>query len=73
MNDHARLLAYVDRFVAKHGFWPRAGRAARALGWSVARVEDAVEGDPSCRLYSTSFHTFHGYPFADHFIEAFAP
>lgn len=49
-NDHDRLADFVQRYVERHGQPPEVRRAARALGWNVSEVEDAVEGDPDGRM-----------------------
>ncbi len=56
MKDSARLLAYVERFFAraKQTAFPTVRRAARSLGWTQRRVEEAIDGDPEGQLFTTS-------------------
>jgi hypothetical protein len=72
-NDHERLVSYVERFFARHKkeTWPTVRQATHALGWTQTRLQDAVDGDPEGRLYTTSYFTVIEDPFGDHFVESY--
>lgn len=71
-NDHDRLAEYVEHFFARHEKteWPTVRRAARSLGWTQTRTVEAVDGDPSTRLFTSSFF-FDEPSVGEHFIEAY--
>jgi hypothetical protein len=71
VNDHERLYAFVERFFARaeRTEFPTVRRCARSLGWPLARVEDAVEGDPDGQLFFTYYHV-ETWPRGDRFVES---
>lgn len=73
MNDHDRLHLYVERRFARSGrmSWPTVRQAAHALRWTHVRVQDACEGDPGGRLFTTSYHAALDPPIGEHFVESF--
>jgi hypothetical protein len=75
MRDHDRIFGYVERAFARSGRtkWPTVRAAARSLGWTQARVEDAVEGDPGGRVFLSSYFVSPAPTLGDHFVESFGP
>jgi hypothetical protein len=72
-NDSARLSRYVEGVFTRSGSteWPTVRKAARSLGWTLTRVEDAVEGDPDANLFLSSYFAKPEPPLAEHFIERY--
>lgn len=72
-TDHDRLFLYVECFFRRHEKteWPTVRRAAKSLGWTHVRVQDAVEGDPDARLFTSSYNTAPPQPLGDHFVESY--
>lgn len=70
--DHVRLFRYVERFFARaqQTEWPTVQHAARSLGWTQARVEQAIEGDPDQRLFLSSYFTRPEPKLGEHFVES---
>jgi hypothetical protein len=50
--------------------WPTVRQAARSLGWTQQRIEDACDGDPDYLLSLSSYLTVPEPPLGDHFIES---
>ena len=73
MNDHERLFAYAEGFFARaqKTEWPTVRQAARALGWTHQRVEEAAEGDPEARLFLSRHNVDPEPPLGDHFVESY--
>lgn len=73
VTDHDRLFRYVERFFMAHARteWPTVRRVTRSLGWSQARVQDAIDGDPDGRTSTSSYFCAPEQPFGEHFVEAF--
>ncbi len=73
LNDHDRLFGYVERFFArtKHTEWPTVRQVARALGWRQRRVEEACDGDPDGRLFTSSYFAWSEPPLGEHFVESY--
>lgn len=71
MNDHDRLHHYVERFFAAHAQeeWPTVRHVARAFGWTHRQIEDAIDGDPDGRMFTSSYFVKPDPPFGEHFIE----
>ena len=72
-SDHDRLATYVAGFFARHQRteWPTIKYAAKALRWTQRQVEEAIEGDPQQRMF-TSSHFADDLP-CMHFVELHAP
>lgn len=74
MEDEERLKRYVERHFRKwNGIGPRypfptVRRTAKSLRWSMAKVQDVVEGCGE-GLMLTSYFTRPAQPLADHFVE----
>jgi hypothetical protein len=73
MSDHDRVFRYVERFFARTGKtqWPTVRQITRAFGWSQARLQDAIDGDPQERLFTSSYFATPEPPLAEHFVESF--
>lgn len=71
-HDHRRLFRYVEAFFARaeRTEWPTVKQAARSLGWTQSRVEQAVEGDPDARLFLSSYFTRPEPTLGEHFVES---
>lgn len=71
LSDHARLARYVERFFQRSGrmSWPTVGRITRSFGWTQARLQDAIDGDPDGRTFTSSYFARPEAPFRDHFVE----
>ncbi len=71
--DHRRLFRYVEAFFARaeRTEWPTVQQAARSLGWTQARVEQAIEGDPDARLFLSSYFTRPEPTLGEHFVESY--
>lgn len=72
MLDHERLALYVERYFRRRSAtqWPTVREAAKALRWSVERVESAVEGDPDGLLALTYYNVAWSVPLGDKFVES---
>lgn len=57
-NDHDRLFAYVEAVFkcSKNTEWPTVRQVARAFKWMHTEVENAVEGDPDCRMFLSGYN-----------------
>ncbi len=73
MCDHDRVFRYVESFFekAKKTAWPTVRQVTRALHWSQARLQDAIDGDPQERLFTSSYFTLPEPPLAEHFVESY--
>jgi hypothetical protein len=70
--DHDRVYVYVENFFARHNQeqWPTVRQVARGLRWRQQRVQDAIDGDPDGRLYTTHWYT-NCERDGDHFVESY--
>ena len=71
-SDHDRLAEHVRHLFASEGRWPTVRDVCRSFGWNHDRLGDAVEGDPDCRMMTTSFGGSYE-PFGSHFVELYEP
>ncbi len=73
MKDAERLYAYVESYFARHQQteWPTVRRIAKSLGWTQMRVQEAIDGDPDGRCFTSSYFVAPDPPFGEHFVESF--
>jgi len=71
-NDETRLKKYVDRYFRRYNGikgqpWPTVRRAAKSLRWSMAKVQDVVEGCGE-GLHLESYFTRPPEELGEHFV-----
>lgn len=70
-RDSDRVFRFVESFFARKQKWPTMREVARSLRWRQERVDDAIEGDPDGRTYTTSYFTRKDPPRGEHFVQSY--